>query len=42
MNSKSEHLIDLIFNNLKNYKGKEITLEKENLKKFIYLLFQEN
>ncbi len=32
---KSEHLADLIFKKLKNYKGKEIKLEKENLKKFI-------
>ena len=39
---KSEYLADLIFKKLKNYKGKEIILEKENLKKFILLLLKEN
>ena len=42
MTQKSEHLIDLIFNKLKNYKNKKIFLEKENLKKFIISLFKEN
>ena len=42
MTSKSEHLVDLIFNKLKNYKGKEIMLEKRFLKKFIFSLFKEN
>ena len=42
MTSKSEHLVDLIFNKLKNYKGKEIILEKRFLKKFIFSLFKEN
>ena len=42
MNSKSEHLVDLIFKKLKNYKNKEIFLEKKILKKFIFSLFQEN
>tara|TARA_B100000989_G_scaffold261426_1_gene212460 strand:- start:484 stop:612 length:129 start_codon:yes stop_codon:yes gene_type:complete len=42
MTSKSENLVDLIFKNLKNYKAKEIFLEKENLKKFIYYLFKED
>ena len=42
MNSKSEYLIDLIFSKLKNYKSKEIFLEKDNLKKFISSLLQEN
>ena len=42
MTSKSENLVDLIFNKLKNYKAKEIFLEKENLKKFIYSLFKED
>ena len=42
MNSKSEYLIDLIFKKLKNYKDKEIILEKENFKKFISLLFKED
>ena len=38
----SENLIDLIFKNLKNYKHKEISLEKENLKQFISSLLKEN
>ena len=42
MNSKSENLVDFIFKKLKNYKAKEIFLEKENLKKFIYSLFKED
>ena len=42
MTAKSEYLIDLIFNKLKNYKTREIFLEKENLKKFIFSLFKEN
>ena len=42
MASKSEYLVDLIFNKLKNYKGKEIILEKESLKKFIFSLFKES
>ena len=42
MNQKSEYLVDLIIKKLKNYKGKEIFLEKENLKKFIDSLFKEN
>ena len=42
MNPKSEYLFDLIFKKLKNYKGKEIFLEKDNLKKFISSLFKEN
>jgi len=42
MNPKSEYLIDLIFKKLKNYKAKEIILERENLKKFINSLFKED
>ena len=42
MTQKSEYLVDLIFNKLKNYKTREILLEKENLKKFIFSLFEEN
>ena len=42
MDPKSEYLIDLIFKKLKNYKSKEILLEKETLKKFIFSLFKEN
>ena len=40
MNMKSEYLVDLIFKKLKNYKIKEIDLEKENLKKFIFSLLE--
>ena len=42
MNLKSKYLIDLIFKKLKDYKSKEIFLERENLKKFIFSLFKEN
>tara|TARA_A100001388_G_C28458039_1_gene351870 strand:- start:446 stop:574 length:129 start_codon:yes stop_codon:yes gene_type:complete len=42
MASKSEYLVDLIFNKLKNYKGKQIALEKRFLKKFIFSLFKES
>ena len=42
MNSKSEYLLDLIFKKLKNYKDKEIFLEKGTLKKFISSLFKES
>ena len=42
MKIKSEYLVDLIFKKLKGYKGKDIFLEKEDLKKFILLLFKEN
>ena len=41
MDSKLEYLVDLIFNKLKKYKAKEIILEKENFKKFIFSLFKE-
>ena len=41
MNAKLENLVDLIFNKLKNYKSKEIFLEKENFNKFIYSLLKE-
>jgi len=42
MTSKSEHLVNIIFAKLKNYKNKKIFLEKENLNKFILSLFNEN
>ncbi len=42
MTRKSDYLIDLIFKKLKNYKAKEIFLEKENLRKFILSLLKEN
>ena len=42
MDLKSDYLVDLIFKKLKNYKGKEIILEKKFLKKFILSLLKEN
>ena len=42
MSFKSDYLVDLIFKKLKSYKTKEIFLEKDNLKKFIYTLFKED
>ena len=42
MDTKSEYLLDLIFNKLKKYKSKEIILEREDLKKFIFSLLKEN
>ena len=42
MDSKSEYLVDLIFKKLKNYKFKEIYLEKKILKKYIFSLYKEN
>ena len=41
MSSKSEKLVDLIYKKLKNYQDKEIFLEKENLREFIFSLFKE-
>ena len=41
MKPKLENLVDLIFKKLKNYKSKEIFLEKENFNKFIYSLLKE-
>ena len=42
MNSKSEFLIDLIFNKLKKYNGKKISLEKDDFSKFIFKLLKKN
>ena len=42
MNSKLEHIVDVIFKKFKKYKDKKIFLEKENLRDFIFLLFEEN
>jgi hypothetical protein len=42
MKTKTEDLVDLIFKKLKKYRSKEIFLERENLKKFIFSLFKEN
>ena len=41
MAPKSEFLIDLIFEKLKNHKTKEIFLEKESLEKFVFSLIRE-
>ena len=42
MAAKSEYLVDLIYKKLKSYKGKEISLDRDKLKEFIYSLFKEN
>tara|TARA_B100000401_G_C52735366_1_gene685590 strand:+ start:557 stop:685 length:129 start_codon:yes stop_codon:yes gene_type:complete len=42
MNKKLNYLLDLIFTKLKTYKKKEIFLEKEDLKKFIFSLSKDN
>ena len=42
MTKNLEHLVDIIFKKLKNYKSKEIFLEKENLNKFISSLIKES
>jgi len=38
---KLENLVGLLFKKLKKYKSKEIFLEKEDLRKFIYSLLKE-
>ena len=40
MNPKAEYLIDLIFKKLKNYKAKEIFLEKENFHQSEFMIFR--
>ena len=42
MTPKTEYLIDLIFEKLKNHKTKEIFLKKDNLEKFISSLFMND
>ena len=42
MTAKSEHFVDLIFEKLKNYKKKELFLEKKTLERFIFSLLKEN
>ena len=42
MPPKTDYLIDIIFEKLKNYKNKEIFLEKDNLKKFVSSLLRKN
>ena len=36
MNQKSEYLVNLIFRKLKNYKAKEIFLEKKTLNNLLF------
>ena len=42
MTTKLDQTIDLIFKKLKDYKSREIILEKESLKRFIYSLLKQN
>ena len=42
MNPKTDNLIELIFSKLKKYQDKEISLDKEDLKKFISSLLKES
>ena len=42
MTPKLDQTIDLIFKKLKDYKSREIILEKESLKRFIYSLLKQN
>ena len=42
MTPKTEYLIDLIFEKLKNHKTKEIFLKKDNLEKFVSSLFMND
>ena len=41
MTQKADYLVDLIFKKLKNYKLKQIYLEKENLKEFVLSLLKK-
>ncbi len=41
MNTKFETIVDSIYKKLKNYGAKEIFLEKEGLKKFMFSLLKE-
>ena len=42
MGNKSEQLIDMIFEKLKNIKSRKINLEKKEFKKFILFLLKNN
>tara|TARA_A100001388_G_C28740726_1_gene486701 strand:+ start:521 stop:649 length:129 start_codon:yes stop_codon:yes gene_type:complete len=42
MNKKSENLVEVIYKKLKNYKAREIFLEKEDLKGFVFSLLKES
>jgi len=40
MNKKIEEIVDLIFHKLKKYNSRDIKLEKNELKRFIYYLIE--
>ena len=42
MNNKTEYLIDKIYKKLKKYNAKEINLEKDEIKKFIFFLINNS
>ncbi len=42
MSNKTEYLIEKIFEKLKKIKTKKINLEKDEFKKFIYFLINNN
>ena len=42
MNNKTEYLIDKIYEKLKKYNKKEINLEKEEIKKFVFFLINNS
>ena len=42
MKPKIDYIANLIFEKLKKYNKKQISLEKENLKKFLFSLLKEN
>ena len=42
MNNKTEYLVDKIYEKLKNYDTKEINLEKDEIKKFIFFLINNS
>tara|TARA_Y100000766_G_C18601166_1_gene456705 strand:+ start:258 stop:386 length:129 start_codon:yes stop_codon:yes gene_type:complete len=42
MNNKTEYLIDNIYEKLKKYNKKEINLEKDEIKKFVFFLINNS
>ena len=42
MTPKLDQAIDSIFKKLKDYKSREVILEKESLKRFVYSLLKQN
>ena len=42
MNKNSDYIIEKIFQRLKNYKIRKINLKKDELKKFIFFLINNN